>query len=1823
MKTFAIYFVSFMVIIFRLSAGSVKGQDGVKSSKVKEDWEDHPKQRKPDHNARKVIDEWDVAAKCCPNCQSDCEKSVERRDPKFYSAVQMVNVLAEHHKGRTYIPYNSTTYPGDPTCPCRAFTYSISSIEGSKPDDSDDVRKIFRIEPHTGRLYLENHVVMGPNEMYVLTITVRNRLTGASDEMTLSLSSPKRITDMFSPFEGDKNGFEGRVFDDVNEGREFDDVLSVNSEPHSRHRRAAYTPVPDVTFNLTQLNSVTEIRVGSRVQFQLEIEFPNTTVDMLVELFAPDDNVTVMILDDVKVVISTNLDHSYNDTPVLESMYGNIYQPDRAILAFGNVSKIADPATRDDMLITITYEAVMIENNFTDSGTYWVSAGAEFLQESYIWVGQASFDAIVDGNMTVDTLPEFNVTMPVNIALGTSFEGTIDMFIPFPMRDYVLQIFTPADEVGLMSVCWVQPTFSESDFGPNFQCGNNYGQVTTGLKEEQQAIGNAVGEVNFGKLLNKGSRDEVHVLSESLISVDFIAHLYPDATKVGQTIGLGFALEVDSQNFWVGNGEFTISAAATTGLSNPTLNSATPGIDLTSATIGEPFSIVYNISVPVSAVASHYVLEALAPRNATDFPIFSVCSLKVTFIGENMPCHRTSEMITEFSSVDPLSSEPDTAKVDMGYITNLGKSLGPDSGDIIVEAVFRPLADSPDAAISSSHTVTFGVSVGGSFINIFDSTVTLTQNQSVLPISNLTAPNFLMEYWNGIDDINVNGNSRIDVTMMTSRNTTYDEFDMEFIMPTSTDTSLMHVCRVDIVKNGKNMPCMSPEWYNKKMQYLSQFKDKYNDRAKLTLGNMCNVEMSTNDTEDETMFSIYFRIKDVPEVTDLSSHYVSTGLLYSSTQLWVGQLKVDATRGVEVGPVSIPNRQFVAYNQNTSYNPLPGGLAKTDTITLKINRSSSADVTVVATSLDPNLHICSVRVVAAGLHMPCISDSLVTRTTTYWPGNVGFESVTAYLGHITNYGDSSGVMTSNGLMDHDSVQIEVVVRANPNAVPSTYGYTATAYVNTAKTSALSWSMSVTTTDSYVSITQSETHGPVSASMSMGEIAGGDNSTDVTFGEVRKVMMDIVIPENSEYDIEVSFGIPSGDVGKLEICDAAIVSAGANVPCVDKDMDPLLTSLGGTYYDTATFALSYVCSKPIYPGDEEENTVRFAVYVRVVPNGLAAVNDVVQVSGSVRTFTSTVTVGTFSLTVADLVNFVDKYSQTAVVANTTLISLFPQPNVIPMLIGQNLTLNVTVTIPAYSSSKFLFDVELPTDGTSACMTVNDVRVIGSPGRNVLCVEPSVNDKGVVYTPAFNDTLGTGQNTYVFLDVGIVTNTGLTYTRKAEQQGDDDVILEVDIQMADCSLSSHGAIHKLSIGNKVANYIFIYDHDVEIDRVGDEEPRIFVELNNSIASTSSSWIVEGVAYHLNTSQAEGINTSIVLQFPTYMIPQTTFIASIKPNCDIISDSGDPAILEIWCDRFYFTDIYTFTVRADVNVTAFVPVGYNVDPSIAYCEVKTEFLSAFHQTAASEPWFPVITTNTQSLEISGIVAGAGASCNTALGMETGAIADCQISGSDTKNVGTHLSLGPAPADLEKLYTSGTVARGVRIFISNDTALLQKPNVGIKFELYGCLQSSDMTAAAACQVVAGDATVIPTDFNYRSFIEMSNGEVVVCDRKVDRARYIGQCYRSASVGTRFEAVEPNLATLVGIESSQNRVYGYAQDKTTVMVSVDDGVTWQATMATVLAADKLMMDWADAIAVPETDDVNLDQVTPHLAFTQGQWGATYTGMHVAGTKVLEWSSTQ
>ena len=95
------------------------------------------------------------------------------------------------------------------------------------------------------------------------------------------------------------------------------------------------------------------------------------------------------------------------------------------------------------------------------------------------------------------------------------------------------------------------------------------------------------------------------------------------------------------------------------------------------------------------------------------------------------------------------------------------------------------------------------------------------------------------------------------------------------------------------------------------------------------------------------------------------------------------------------------------------------------------------------------------------------------------------------------------------------------------------------------------------------------------------------------------------------------------------------------------------------------------------------------------------------------------------------------------------------------------------------------------------------------------------------------------------------------------------------------------------------------------------------------------------------------------------------------------------------------------------------------------------------------------------------------------------------------------------------------------------------------------------------------------------------------------------------------NLASLIGMDTSENYIFGYGQDYETVLRSEDDGVTWLAVETSELSKHKSGGSWKNAINVQETTDSSLVQATPSLLYTQSSWGGMlHQGLY--STTILE-----
>ena len=79
-------------------------------------------------------------------------------------------------------------------------------------------------------------------------------------------------------------------------------------------------------------------------------------------------------------------------------------------------------------------------------------------------------------------------------------------------------------------------------------------------------------------------------------------------------------------------------------------------------------------------------------------------------------------------------------------------------------------------------------------------------------------------------------------------------------------------------------------------------------------------------------------------------------------------------------------------------------------------------------------------------------------------------------------------------------------------------------------------------------------------------------------------------------------------------------------------------------------------------------------------------------------------------------------------------------------------------------------------------------------------------------------------------------GITYQTGEESYGDDAVMLELELQLADSVINVDNSEHWISLGIKVGIYIVILEHKVVVRRDGNERPE--VEFTGRVITANST-------------------------------------------------------------------------------------------------------------------------------------------------------------------------------------------------------------------------------------------------------------------------------------------------------------------------------------------------------------------------------------------------
>ncbi|XP_055958297.1 uncharacterized protein LOC126827499 [Patella vulgata] len=707
---------------------------------------------------------------------------------------------------------------------------------------------------------------------------------------------------------------------------------------------------------------------------------------------------------------------------------------------------------------------------------------------------------------------------------------------------------------------------------------------------------------------------------------------------------------------------------------------------------------------------------------------------------------------------------------------------------------------------------------------------------------------------------------------------------------------------------------------------------------------------------------------------------------------------------------------------------------------------------------------------------------------------------------------------------------------------------------------------------------------------------------------------------------------------------------------------------GTYNDVGTLDIGYACNIAVDTENAEANRIRVEAYVRMLNNDTLTDGMTVSLNAAVNFNDQQIFISQKQLTVKSVENFSDLMMDNLTLSNTSVISLnstFPSP--IPMTIAEVQILPILVSIPPFTVSKVQFDVDLPVTPTSASITFKSLKIVGSG--------PNTCKYG--YEEDFKITTVSSQNTTqinkVYVDMGIVSNIGVTHRQNIATPEDDIIYMELEVQLADSTANDHNAELWIGLGTKVTTIIVISEYKVLITRTGTEQPEFNLTATyDSVNSTSTLVEVDIKLEHAETSTAEMQNTILKLNVPPYLTYKD--VLSVNPTAPAYtSNIIDDNAVEMLFDKFFFTDSLEMTISLEVNTTYKVPLGVATTAAVTGVECVANVIartlpSVLDGTKDYSSGFKPVNFTLATTVDSGTPCAATPLTNVVPCLLTSQGDD--ISGPENGLIGSGTADGWVPpvrdgklgllryiqinlagkARLTQIgyehtktdkvtklkvkysddglsWTDGedvTLNAGngnfqgslssayIRFYVIETSA--PSVEVGLKFSFTGCYDTA--TVATPCPT----ATTAPAEYARRTFV-VDDTHVYVCDGSLgsDGNEIIQRCYSSQD-GDKWTEMDSRVHCMVGFHNDVKGAKVYALSSSpyyNYMVSGDKGTTWMAVNNDRMNTVKTDLTYTPAVKVPWINNVNLNSMT----LTQGSWDAKYEGMQSGAVTKFKWDS--
>ncbi|CAG5127753.1 unnamed protein product [Candidula unifasciata] len=472
--------------------------------------------------------------------------------------------------------------------------------------------------------------------------------------------------------------------------------------------------------------------------------------------------------------------------------------------------------------------------------------------------------------------------------------------------------------------------------------------------------------------------------------------------------------------------------------------------------------------------------------------------------------------------------------------------------------------------------------------------------------------------------------------------------------------------------------------------------------------------------------------------------------------------------------------------------------------------------------------------------------------------------------------------------------------------------------------------------------------------------------------------------------------------------------------------------------------------------------------------------------------------------------------------------------------------------------------------------------------------------------------TSQVTSYRVETGVISNAGVTYRFNRNSSDDDTFTVEFTLQMADCVVAFDQSQHTVSFGLDIASSILILNVLVTATRTQKEEVSFNVSSSvDLINSTSSKVEIDTILRLSSLSTAEGQNSILNIFVPIFAAYVSTVVTS--PYKIITSEVNINNVVTLSFGPIFFTDEIHLTTILASNTSHPVPAEvtgldtvFTMQP-IADTHTTTDLAGEITYLNFS------VTTTPQ---------GSSGCALEALGMESGAIKDCQISSSPDSISGNEATEGRynKGKGWSPFVHTGKVKeeRYLQVYFGKQMLVTK-----IKIQQQGPAWAKEL----ALKYSNDGLSWIPNNHTVKQekdvFIPQASRYLRVMVSALDQEN-LKSNFRFEFMGceTSTEAVtelDSRVGSILGYNSEDSRLYAVSAGADSYMSSLD-GIEWFSVTLEDPNKAKTLATYKPALTVPVDGDPKLNSATPDSKFTDSGYGATIDGVMKSGAIIFHWS---